>query len=93
MDELLARAMHGVDPDAPGAFWRIFLNLMALVPWTTLLWWNLLFIVVGAALGWWRGRTAEGLVWAAVLGPFGWIAVLRRPRRRLPPPLPRRPPG
>ena len=91
MDELLARAMQGVDPDAPGAFWHIFVNLMALVPWTTLLWWNLLFVVVGAALGAWRGRIGEGIVWAAVLGPFGWIAVLRRPRRRLPPPLPQRP--
>lgn len=91
MDELLARAMQGVDPDAPGAFWRIFINLMGLVPWTALVWWNLLFIVVGAVLGWWRGRTAEGIAWAAVLGPFGWIALLRRPPRRLPPPLPRPP--
>ncbi|HEV2540462.1 MAG TPA: hypothetical protein VGU03_12270 [Frateuria sp.] len=90
MDELLARAMQGVDPQAPGAFWRVFLNLMALVPWGALFWWNLLFIAVGAALGRWRGRTAEGIAWSFVLGPIGWLVILRRPRRGAPPPLPRR---
>ena len=88
MDELLARAMQGVDPDAPDAFWRLFLNLMALVPWTALFWWNLLFLAVGALLGWWRGRLAEGVAWAFVLGPIGWLVILRRPRRQIPPPLP-----
>lgn len=87
MDELLARATQGVDPDAPDAFLRIFLNLMALVPWSALIWWNLLFLAVGALLGWWRGRTAEGIAWAFVLGPIGWLVVLRRPRRKMPPPL------
>ncbi|HEV2622091.1 MAG TPA: hypothetical protein VGU65_08390 [Frateuria sp.] len=90
MDELLARAMQGVDPQAPGAFWRVFLNLMALVPWGALIWWNLLFIAVGAVLGRWRGRTAEGIAWSFVLGPIGWLVILRRPRRGAPPPLPRR---
>jgi len=88
MDELLARAMQGVDPDAPDAFWRIVLNLIALVPWGALFWWNVLFVAVGAALGWWRRRTAEGIAWAFVLGPIGWLVVLRRPRRKVPPPLP-----
>jgi len=86
------KAMQGVDPDSPGAFIHIFLNLMGLVPWKALLWWNLVFLVVGALLGWWRGRTVEGVVWAAVLGPIGWVVVLLRPRRTgkpLPPPLPR----
>ena len=90
MDELLARAMQGVDPDAPDAFLRVFLNLLALVPWTTLIWWNLFFLAGGALLGWGRGRTAEGVAWAFVLGPIGWLVVLRRRRRELPPPLPRR---
>lgn len=93
MDELLAKATQGVDPDAPDAFVHIFLNLMAMVPWGALLWWNLVFVAVGAALGWWRGRTMEGVVWAAVLGPIGWIVVLFRPRpkdRPVPPPLPPR---
>jgi hypothetical protein len=93
VDELMDKAMQGVDPDSPGAFIHIFLNLMSLVPWKALLWWNLVFLVVGALLGWWRGRTVEGVVWAAVLGPIGWVVVLLRPRRTgksLPPPLPRR---
>jgi hypothetical protein len=87
MDELLARATQGVDPDAPDAFLRIFLNLMAQVPWTALIWWNVFFLAVGALLGWWRGRPAEGIAWAFVLGPIGWLVILRRPRRRMPPPL------
>lgn len=90
MDELLARAMQGVDPNAPGAWWRLFANLMALVPWGALLWWNLVFLIVGALLGWWRGRTGEGIAWAFVLGPIGWWVIWRRPRRAVPPPLPRR---
>jgi hypothetical protein len=55
-------------------------------------WWNLLFIAVGAALGWWRGRLVEGIVWAAALGPIGWVVILAKPRPRpsaQPPPLPR----
>ncbi|MEO7072936.1 MAG: hypothetical protein ABI300_08270 [Rhodanobacter sp.] len=93
MDELLARALKGVDPDAPGAFWLIFSNLMGLVPWGTLLWWNVAFVVVGALLGRWRGRWQDGAMWALVLGPIGWVVTLWRTRQRsgLPPPLPRRP--
>lgn len=94
MDELLARAMQGVDPDAPDAFLRIFMNLMDMLPWAALFWWNLAFIAVGALIGWWRGRIMEGIVWSAVLGPIGWIVVLVRPRPgkrgATPPPLPRR---
>ncbi|MES2312890.1 MAG: hypothetical protein V4566_11380 [Pseudomonadota bacterium] len=90
MDELIARATQGVDPDAPGAFWQIFVNLLNMLPWAAMFWWNLLFIAVGALLGWWRGRTGEGIVWALVLGPIGWIVILARPRpkpRAEPPPL------
>jgi hypothetical protein len=94
MDELLAKATQGIDPDAPDAFLRIFMNLMGVVPWATLFWWNLAFVAVGALIGWWRGRTVEGIVWSAVLGPIGWIVVFARPRARkggaTPPPLPRR---
>lgn len=87
MDELLAKAMQGVDPDAPGAFWQVFFNLMALVPWTALTLWSLFFVVVGAGVGWLRGRTGAGVVWALLLGPIGWWVVWR-----LPPPSVRRPP-
>ena len=90
MGELLARAMQGVDPGAPGAFWKIVANLMAMVPWTTLFWWNLAFVAVGAVLGWWRGRFWAGVLWAWILGPVGWCVFLVRTRTRaVPPPLPR----
>jgi hypothetical protein len=92
LDELLAKATEGVDPDAPGAFWHVFVNLLNLMPWAAMFWWTLVFMAVGALLGWWRGRLVEGVVWAAVLGPVGWIVVLVRPRptrRAQPPPLPR----
>ncbi|GAB2549567.1 hypothetical protein [Rhodanobacter koreensis] len=90
MDELLAKATQGVDLDAPGAFWHVFINLLNLLPWAAMFWWNLLFIVVGALLGWWRGRLAEGIVWALVLGPIGWVVILARPLHQppaRPPPL------
>ncbi|GAB2784535.1 hypothetical protein [Dyella kyungheensis] len=91
MDELLAKATQGVDVDSPDAFLQIFLNLMGLVPWAALFWWSVVFVVVGALLGWWRGRTLEGVVLALVLGPIGWIVVWLRPRpKAVPPPLPPR---
>jgi hypothetical protein len=92
VEQWLDKATQGVDPDSPDAFLHIFLNLMGMVPWVTLVWWNVVFIAVGALLGWWKGRTVEGIVWAAVLGPIGWIVVLVRQRPKgpaVPPPLPR----
>ena len=65
--------MQGVDPDDPAAALHIFSNLMGLVPWWNLIAWQVFFVVVGAFLGWWRGRTVAGIVAALVLGPFGWI--------------------
>ncbi|UPG96145.1 hypothetical protein [Luteibacter aegosomatissinici] len=80
MDELLAKAMAGVDPQAPGAFLTIFMNLMRLVPWGQLVLWQVVFIVVGALLGWWRGRVTATVVASLVLGPFGWaVPFLPRP--------------
>ena len=84
--------MQGVDPDAPDAFLRIFANLMSLVPWAALFWWNVLFIAVGALLGGWRGRTGEGIAWAALLGPVGWIVIALRPARKPPDRTRREPP-
>lgn len=100
MNEILARAMQGVDPDEPGAFFHIFQNLMGLVPWWQLVAWQVFFTVVGALLGWWRGRTMAGVIASLVLGPLGWVVPFmpRRtpapsppplpPRKRAPPPLP-----
>ena len=92
MDELLSKLTQGVDLQSPDAFWVIFGRLMAAVPWLQLTLWSVLFVVVGAGLGWWRGRLREGIVWALLLGPIGWIIVLRPPRHDAPPPLPPRPP-
>lgn len=89
MDEWLEQITDGVDLSAPDASWHLFVNMMRLVPWAALTWLTLLFVAVGGLLGWWRGRFWEGVVWAAVLGPFGWLVILLRPRRELPPPLPR----
>lgn len=91
MYEWLARATQGVDPDAPGAFIHVFFNLLNMVPWAAMFWWNVVFVAVGALIGWWRGRWLEGVLWAWVLGPIGWIVVLFKTRRRPreePPPLP-----
>lgn len=92
MDELLARATRGVDLDAPGAFLHVFFNLLNMLPWAAMFWWNLLFVAVGLLLGWWRGRWLEGVLWAWVLGPIGWIVIVLKPRPKpaaKPPPLPR----
>jgi hypothetical protein len=93
VEQWLEKAMQGVDPDSPDAFIHVFLNLMGMVPWVALFWWSIAFVVVGALLGWWRGRTVDGIVWAIVLGPIGWLVVLAQPRPKgkpTPPPLPRR---
>jgi hypothetical protein len=75
MDELLRKALKGVDPDAPDAAWRIFENLMRLVPWWLLIWFTLFCVVIGAAAGWWRGRVWLGMGLALVLGPVGWFVL------------------
>lgn len=41
--------------------------------WMTAL--TALCIAVGALIGWLKGRTTAGIIWAAVLGPIGWIIV------------------
>jgi len=88
MHDLLARALQGVDPDDPGASVKIFLNLMALVPWGQLILWQVVFIVVGALLGWWKGRFAATVLASLVLGPFGWAVPFLPRRSPQPPPLP-----
>lgn len=89
MDELLAKAMAGVDPQAPGAFLTIFMNLMRLVPWGQLIIWQVVFIAVGAVLGWWRGRFTATVVASLVMGPFGWAVPFLPHKPAGPPPVPR----
>jgi len=98
---MLSRAMQGVTPGEPGAFWQIFRNLMAMMPWGQMIVWQVVFILVGGLLGWWRGRTMAGVIASLVLGPLGWIVPFLPARQppvppvppplpptRLPPPLP-----
>lgn len=75
MNELLQKITQGVDPDAPDAAWRIFENIMALLPWWPLVWMTVLCVVVGAALGWWRRRVWLGVGLALLLGPIGWLTL------------------
>ncbi|MET0936060.1 MAG: hypothetical protein ABWX83_08720 [Luteibacter sp.] len=86
MDELLAKAMQGIDPDDPGASLHIFSNLMALMPWGELIAWQVVVVVVGGLLGWWKGRFKAGVIASLILGPFGWIVPFMP--RRVPPALP-----
>ncbi|TCV94739.1 hypothetical protein EC912_103224 [Luteibacter rhizovicinus] len=90
MDELIDKVMQGVDPMDPGASWTILTRLMALTPWWSLLAWTVFFVLVGALLGWWRGRLKVGIVAALILGPFGWVVPFLPVRRKpgVPPPLP-----
>lgn len=90
MDALLQRLLQGVDPGAPGAFWQIFHNAVALVPWWPLIWFTAACAVVGAVLGWWRGRIVLAVLLGLVVGPVAWVALWAMPpghygpaRRRL----------
>lgn len=82
MDELLARATRGVDLSSPGAAWQIFHNLMAALPWTALLWFTLFSVVLGAVVGWWRGRLWTGIWISLVIGPIALLILLALPSRR-----------
>ena len=76
MNELLHKILQGVDPAAPGAFWKLLRNMLALVPWWPLIWFTIACTVIGAAIGWWRGRI--GLM----VGPIGWAALWALPPGR-----------
>lgn len=82
MNELVQKALQGVDPNAPGAFWQIMHNLLALVPWWPLIWFTLACAVAGAAIGWWRGRIGLGIALGVLVGPIGWLALWAVPPSR-----------
>lgn len=75
MQDILQKLIQGVDPGAPGAFWQLLHNMLAIMPWWQLLWFTLACAVVGAVLGWWRGRIVLGIAIGLLIGPLGWIAL------------------
>lgn len=82
MHEILTRAMRGVDLSSPDAAWQILHNLMAVLPWTALLWFTLFSVLLGAAVGWWRGRLWTGIWISLVIGPIALLILLGLPSRR-----------
>jgi hypothetical protein len=82
MAELLHRILKGVDLSSPHAAWQIFHNMMALMPWTALLWFTAASLVLGAAVGWWRGRLWTGIWISLVIGPVALLILLALPSRR-----------
>lgn len=52
--------------------------------WAWAIGFTLVCIGVGALIGWSKGRMTAGIIWAAVLGPIGWIIVaLGRSKRQV----------
>jgi hypothetical protein len=82
MNDLLQKLLQGVDPGTPGAFWRLLHNMLVLVPWWPLIWFTLACAVVGAVIGWWRGRIALGIALGLVVGPIAWAALWALPPGR-----------
>ncbi|RAP59166.1 hypothetical protein [Oleiagrimonas sp. MCCC 1A03011] len=82
MGELLQRATRGVDLSSPDAAWQIFHNLMVMLPWAALLWFTLLSVLLGAVVGWWRGRLWTGIGISLVIGPLGLLILWALPSRR-----------
>jgi hypothetical protein len=82
MHDLLQKILQGVDPGAPGAFRQLLHNMLALVPWWPLIWFTVAGALIGAAIGWWRGRIVSGIVLGIVVGPIGWLALWALPPGR-----------
>jgi len=80
VDALLHK--QGVDPGAPGAFWKLLHNMLALVPWWPLIWFTVACAVIGAVLGWWRGRIVLAVALGLVVGPVAWAALWALPPGR-----------
>ena len=53
--------------------------------WMWALIFTLVCALVGAAIGWRKGRWVAGVVWSLVLGPIGWIVIaFAKPASALP---------
>jgi len=85
MGDLLHRILRGVDLSSPHAAWQIFHNLMAMMPWTALLWFTAASLVLGIVVGWWRGRLWTGIWISLLIGPVALLILLALPSRRVRP--------
>jgi hypothetical protein len=64
------------DPDAVQALLQQCIHTLldpALWEWALLL--TLVCALIGALIGWAKGRWLSGLIWGAALGPIGWIVT------------------
>lgn len=78
-------ALSNVDQGDPEAVQALLSTCIETLLDPALWWWavglTVLFAVVGALIGWRKGRWLAGLLWGAALGPIGWIVVaLMAPR-------------
>jgi ribosomal protein L40E len=65
------------DPDAVQALLHQCVSALldpGLWAWALLL--TLICALIGALIGWVKGRWVAGLVWGAALGPIGWLVVI-----------------
>ena len=82
MQDLPQQLLQGVDPNAPGAFSKLLHNMLVLVPWWPLVWFTVACAVIGAVLGWWRGRIVFGVALGLVMGPIAWAVLWALPPGR-----------
>jgi len=64
------------DPDAVQALMQQCISML-LDPqlWAWVLGLTLVCALVGAMIGWAKGRWLAGLIWGAALGPIGWFVI------------------
>jgi hypothetical protein len=82
MEELLHRILKGVDLSSPDASARILHNMLTMLPWVSLLWFTLASVLLGALVGWWRGRLWTGIWVSVLIGPVAMLVLLALPSRR-----------
>lgn len=64
------------DPEAIQALMRQCVHtLLDPTLWEWALLFTLVCAIVGALIGWSKGRWVSGLVWGAALGPIGWLVT------------------
>jgi hypothetical protein len=73
-------AIDTTDPEAVQGLLQTCIDTLlnpTLWEWALLL--TLICALVGALIGWAKGRWVAGLIWGAALGPIGWLVVALSP--------------